>query len=136
MKLSVNTPCPCGSGNKYKKCCQVFHKGKVPATALELMKSRFSAYVVKDANYIMKTTHTNNSQYSLDKNNWKKDILDFCNNTEFKKLDILEFIDGDSKAFVEFRATIFINGKDASFTERSEFKKIENIWLYHTALFN
>jgi SEC-C motif-containing protein len=136
MKLSVNAPCPCGSGNKYKKCCQVFHKGKIPSSALELMKSRYSAYVAKDVGYIMKTTHAMNSDYSLDKDSWGKEILGFCNHTEFKKLDIIDFVDGEEESFVEFRATIFIDGKDATFIERSKFKKVENRWLYHSATFN
>jgi SEC-C motif-containing protein len=41
MKFSINNPCPCGSGVKYKKCCAKYHKGLVAKTALELMKSRF-----------------------------------------------------------------------------------------------
>ena len=30
-KYSVNDKCPCGSNIKYKKCCQAFHKGKLPS---------------------------------------------------------------------------------------------------------
>jgi hypothetical protein len=36
--------CPCGSGGLYKACCGRFHEGSaVPATAEELMRSRYSA---------------------------------------------------------------------------------------------
>jgi len=55
VKFSLNKKCPCGSGQKYKKCCKLFHNGKVAKNALELMRSRYSAYVVGDAKYIMKT---------------------------------------------------------------------------------
>ncbi len=44
MKVLINSACPCGSKNKYKRCCQIFHKGGIPKTALELMKSRYVAY--------------------------------------------------------------------------------------------
>ncbi len=52
-KPSPNLPCPCGSGLKYKKCCQKYHKGALPSTALLLMKSRYSAYALGLADYIM-----------------------------------------------------------------------------------
>ena len=56
MKFSPNNPCPCGSGKKYKKCCQIYHKGKIAKSALELMKSRYSAFAVGDIDYIIKTS--------------------------------------------------------------------------------
>ena len=31
-KIARNTPCPCGSGKKYKKCC--FGKGDAPQRAV------------------------------------------------------------------------------------------------------
>lgn len=130
MKFSVNNSCPCGSGNKYKKCCQVFHKGKIPSNALELMKSRYSAYVVGDAKYIMKTTHINNPDFTLLKEQWEKDILEFCNGTRFEKLDIINFIDADNESFVEFKVTMYIKDKDSSFIEKSRFLKENNIWKY------
>jgi SEC-C motif-containing protein len=41
MKLSVNSPCPCRSGEKYKKCCQIYHKGAIAKDALFSEKSSF-----------------------------------------------------------------------------------------------
>jgi len=73
-KLSPNSPCPCGSKNKYKKCCQIYHKGALPKTALLLMKSRYMAYVVGDSSYIMKTTHPNNSDYTNEVKEWKESM--------------------------------------------------------------
>lgn len=74
MKYSVNSLCPCGSGIKYKKCCQPFHNGKLPKTALELMKSRFSAFTFSNVAYIIKTTHIENQDFTIEIDNWKKDI--------------------------------------------------------------
>ena len=51
-KLSVNAPCPCGSLKKYKKCCMPFHKGAKVKDALSLMKSRYSAFVAGEINYM------------------------------------------------------------------------------------
>jgi hypothetical protein len=32
MKTGRNDPCPCGSGRKYKKCCEVVQSEPVPAS--------------------------------------------------------------------------------------------------------
>lgn len=131
MKLTVNSPCPCGSLLKYKKCCRVFHDNiKNPSNALELMKSRFSAYAFAQSNYIIKTTHKENQDYSENILEWKKEIEIFCSNTNFDKLEILEFIEGEIESFVTFRANLFQNKNDISFIEKSRFKKEDNIWFY------
>ena len=135
-KLGVNNPCPCGSGKKYKKCCQLFHKGKLPKTSLELMRSRYVAYIIFDSNYIIKTTHINNPDFTTDYKSWSNDIIDFCQYTNFEKLDIINFIDGDNISYVEFKVKLTINNKDESFQEKSKFIKVNNMWQYHSGEFN
>ena len=131
MKLSVNSICPCGSSKKYKKCCKIFHDDiKKPSNALELMKSRFSAFAFCKSDYIIKTTHQKNCDFSLNTSSWIADIELFSKNTIFEKLDILDFIDSEIESFVTFKATLFQNKKDISFIEKSRFLKESNIWLY------
>ena len=131
MKLSVNSICPCGSLKKYKKCCKIFHDNiKNPSNALELMKSRFSAFTFLRSDYIIKTTHQQNCDFSLDTFSWRDDIEKFSKNTNFEKLEILDFIDSEIESFVTFKATLFQNKKDISFIEKSRFLKENNIWLY------
>jgi len=129
-KYSVNDKCPCGSNLKYKKCCQVFHKGKLPSNALELMKSRYSAYVVKDVKYIINTTDVNNPDYTLNTQIWAEDIEEFCKNSDFRALEILDFIKYENISYVKFYVNLYINEKDNSFTEKSKFVKVDNKWLY------
>ena len=121
MKFSVNSPCPCGSGKKYKKCCQIFHKGTNPKDCLTLMKSRYSAFVVGDIHYIIKT-----STFQDD----FEDLKSFSKNCDFKKLDILEF----SENSVTFKATIFCNGVDNSFVEKSYFIQQDGKWYYNKGI--
>lgn len=134
MKLNVNNPCPCGSLLKYKKCCKVFHdKIKLPKTALELMKSRFSAFAVQNADYIIFTTHKDNPDFTSDIKSWKEDILNFSQNTNFEKLEILEFIEDKTdslESYVTFKATLKQDNKDISFVEKSRFLKENGKWLY------
>lgn len=134
MKLNVNNPCPCGSLQKYKKCCKVFHdKIKLPKTAFELMKSRFTAFAVQNADYIIFTTHKDNPDFTNDIKSWKADILDFSQNTNFEKLEILDFSKEqltDVESYVTFKATLKQNEKDISFIEKSRFLKEDEKWLY------
>ncbi|MGJ0334818.1 YchJ family metal-binding protein [Aliarcobacter cryaerophilus] len=131
MKLNVNSLCPCGSLKKYKKCCKFFHDDiKNPSNALELMKSRFSAFAFCKSDYIIKTTHQKNCDFSLDTFSWRDDIEKFSKNTSFENLEILDFIDSEIESFVTFKATLFQNKKDISFIEKSRFLKESNIWLY------
>ena len=122
MGLNSNN-CPCGSGLSYKKCCQPFHTNKAkPKNALLLMRSRYSAYAFGKVKYIIKTTHPQNSEYS---NLNETSIKEFCQ-SKFKKLEILEFIDGDTEAFVEFKAYI----DDYVLHEKSKFLKNGYEWKY------
>ena len=131
MKFSPNDICPCGSLKKYKKCCKPFHdKITFPKTALELMKSRFSAFAVLIADYIIFTTHENNSDYISDLKSWNQDIMNFSKNTRFEKLEILDFIDDEIESFVTFKATLFQDKTDISFIEKSRFLKVDEIWKY------
>lgn len=135
MKFSVNSPCPCKSGKKYKKCCGIYHKGSLPKTAKDLMRSRFCAFALKNSKYIIKTTHKENPDYTDNIQSWEKSILEFSNSCEFKNLTILEFIDKEFEAYVTFKAFLTCDGKDNSFTEKSKFLKHNNMWLYHSGEF-
>ena len=124
--LSKNSPCPCGSGLKYKKCCRPYHLGKRPTDALALMKSRYSAYAAGEADYIIETTHPDNPEFDPDRKRWKKSVLTFSRTMEFLGLEILENLPGDDESIVTFRANL-----SGSFhTERSRFRKVDGRWLY------
>lgn len=52
--------CPCGSGQALAACCGRWHAGpdhlKAP-DAQALMRSRYSAFVLQDADYLLQTWH-------------------------------------------------------------------------------
>ena len=99
------------------------------------MKSRYSAFALSNAKYIINTTHKNNPDYTNDTNKWLKDIQEFVTVCEFKKLEIIDFTSLETSAFVTFKATIFCNNEDCSFTEKGEFRKENNKWLYLSGVF-
>ena len=52
--LTDNQACLCGSGLTYAKCCGRYHSGEHhPPTAEALMRSRFTAYALRDADYLL-----------------------------------------------------------------------------------
>ena len=130
-----NKPCPCGSGKTYQLCCQPFHLGQLPETALQLMRSRYSAYALNLPAYIISTTHPDNPHFDADTAMWTKNISSFCLNTSFDKLGILDHQPMGNTATVTFTAHLTQNKKNASFTERSYFVKVNGKWLYHNGQF-
>lgn len=99
------------------------------------MRSRYTAFALNLPKYITQTTHPENPDFTTDITNWLQGIESFSNHTEFKKLEVLEFIDGENIAYVTFKATLFSNSEDCSFTEKSKFYKVDNKWLYHSGVF-
>ncbi len=94
------------------------------------MRSRYAAYSSQLPDYIISTTHPDNVSSLIN----KQEILRFCKNTEFINLKIIDFSEHDDTAYVTFHAVLKQNGSDASFTEKSSFKKVDGAWLYHARL--
>jgi len=116
--------CPCCSGALYTECCEVFHlKKKLPATAEQLMRSRYTAYAFPNGEYLWETTLPSQRKY-YDKGemeNWGK-------TNQWVKLEIIA---KPTPSKVEFKA-FFINSKQEEqiHHEFSTFKKVQNRWFY------
>ncbi|WP_412465681.1 YchJ family protein [Pedobacter sp. KLB.chiD] len=115
--------CPCGSGITFQHCCQPYHlKKKTAPTAEALMRSRYSAFVVADVDYLYETTHI-----SKRKNHSKKGYLNSAKNNKWLKLEII------FSAFdvVEFKA-YYLNKKFQTevLHEKSNFKLEDGKWYY------
>lgn len=130
QSMENEKPCPCCSGMNYSVCCEPFHKGNLPENALQLMRSRYSAYALNIPDYIIATTHPLNPKYSEDQLSWKQSVIHFSQSSSFLKLEILDFTENQNMATVTFTASISQSGRDASFTEKSYFEKVNNHWLY------
>lgn len=123
-------PCPCSSGVEYSKCCRPLHRGKPAENALQLMRSRYSAYVLNLPDYIVATTHPASPQYLENKFSWKRHITQFSKKSTFHKLEIVDFKEKKDLATVTFTAFLSEGKEDATFTEVSYFEKKNNLWLY------
>ena len=128
----MKSDCPCCSRLSYEACFKPYHDGALPPTALALMRSRYSAYALKNAKYIIDTTHPQSPYFDQDRKKWERGILQFSNTTEFVKLEILET--GENS--VHFIAHLRQNGQPLILDEKSLFEKINGKWLYLSGNFS
>ncbi|OZA06655.1 MAG: hypothetical protein B7X95_01715 [Methylophilaceae bacterium 17-44-8] len=63
---AVYHECPCQSGQSYAQCCQPLHQGNLADSALALMRSRYSAYVLGLTQYLLLTWHSDTRPTVLD----------------------------------------------------------------------
>lgn len=114
--------CYCGSKKEFSECCELYLSGiSKPSTALELMRSRYSAYVLGDGSYIVKTT-TKENRYEDD----LELIEEYAKSVTWLGLEILHV----EKNVVEFKAYYRdANGLKVQH-EKSNFICEDGIWLY------
>ncbi|MFF2022610.1 YchJ family protein [Streptomyces sp. NPDC058171] len=116
--------CPCGSGERYDRCCGPFHRGAAVApTAAALMRSRYAAYVVRDAAYLVRTWHPAT----------RPPALELDGGPRWTGLEIVEVTEGSvfhRTGTVTFRASYTDAGRPGTLTERSRFDRVEGAWLY------
>lgn len=121
---SVLMLCPCGSARNLQDCCQpLLLAERLPASAEALMRSRYTAYVLNDAAYLLATWHPDTCPESLD--------LDQTSPTQWLGLAVKRYsqIDADH-AEVEFVARYKIDGRGFRMRETSRFVRLEGRWLY------
>ena len=124
-------PCPCGSARPYESCCGVYHKKvHLPPTPVALMRARFTAYAKGRASYIMETTDPDGPHFEENEGQWRTSILAFSRKTRFIGLEVLSTGVDDHHGWVHFRASLRQSGHDASFEEKSNFRKAGLHWLY------
>jgi len=63
--IDTLTPCPCGNPSGYITCCGPLHDGVAAASAEQLMRSRYSAYVLQREDYLLATWHAETRPASL-----------------------------------------------------------------------
>ena len=113
--------CFCGSDKAYENCCgQLIETAQAAENPEQLMRSRYSAYVLKNETYLLQTWHESTRPSSL---NLKSD------STHWEKLKIIAATDS-SVHFVAYFTQNNLNEENIfALTEKSQFIK-ENNWLY------
>ncbi len=133
--MVLNETCPCGSRLSYPTCCGKLHSGSSYAeTAVQLMRSRYSAYVLKLVDYIYATTHPEKQSAAL-----KQQVVAWTEQVEFYRLEIIaqqKGEKGDKVGKVEFVANYRQFGKEREQHELSRFKRFKKRWYYFDGEFN
>jgi len=121
--------CPCGTGRAYAECCEPVIKGVRPAeTAETLMRSRYSAYVKVETDYIFETTHPKHRE-GYDHAGTKE----WAESAEWQGLEIVSTTAGtaaDTTGEVEFVARYAEKGEARAHHELALFKKEGATWFF------
>lgn len=129
----AKSDCPCGSGQRYSECCKPLHKGAREAEdAVQLMRSRYAAYAMKEAAYLWKTLAPNHEDRQRPEAEVLKEIRHSASTFRYMGLNILDSRppNAEGVAQVLFHARIFHDGRNVSFVERSEFIHAGTGWRY------
>lgn len=113
--------CPCG-GKDYASCCAPFHRDLNAPDAEALMRSRYSAYVMKLEYYLLATWHVSTRPASLD---LAKDA------GKWLGLEVKQFkVQSVNAATVEFVARYKLAGRAQRMHELSRFVREQTHWFY------
>ncbi len=128
--LAPDAACPCGQRDakqralSYAQCCGRFIGAweATPApTAETLMRSRYSAFVLQDAAYLLATWHASTRPASLD----------FEPSAKWLGLEVRAHqATGADTAEVEFVARYRLEGRAVRLHERSRFVREDGRWSY------
>jgi SEC-C motif-containing protein len=128
--MSTAQACPCGRVDAKKRavayvdCCGRFvdHFNTTPAPDAEhLMRSRYSAFVREQADYLLATWHSSTRPASLD----------FDTGAKWLGLEVRQHqVTGPDTAEVEFVARYRVQGQAVRLHERSRFVREDGRWLY------
>ena len=120
--------CPCGSGDPESGCCGIYLEGVPAATALALMRSRYTAFVRGAIDYLL-DTHDPSTRDSID----RASLTRFSKETSWLGLDIVATEKGgehDDTGVVEFVARGVTRGQPFAQRERSRFRRVDGVWYY------
>lgn len=127
--VNAQSACPCGHHNPLVTCCLPFIKGAAnPPTAEALMRSRYTAHTLLDADYLWNTWNTEQRVRSS-----KEEILAWASSCEWRGLQIISTEAGkenDQEGLVTFVAIFRQNGKLQYHKETSIFRKAMGKWMY------
>ena len=117
-------PCPCGSGTVLGDCCRPLHTQQRHArTAEELMRSRYTAYVLREDDHVFRTWHPRT----------RPDDVSTSPVLQWQGLQVLGTEAGgpdDDHGVVEFRAHWTTPSETGTMHESSRFERRAGRWFY------
>lgn len=121
----MNLPCPCQSQRRYPDCCGRWHHGPLylqAPNAEKLMRSRYSAFVLDELDYLLATWHPSTRPASLEAN---------PPHIKWLGLEVRQHQTLDTNTQrVEFVARHRLNGRATRLHEISRFTLEGGHWFY------
>jgi SEC-C motif-containing protein len=116
-------PCPCGSGSALATCCGIYLNGAAAPTPEALMRSRYTAYALRNGDYVSATWHPSSRPARLD---LKTEA------TRWLGLTLVEAPppNPDGTGEVEFSADFIADGCRQTLHETSRFLREDGRWYY------
>ncbi|MBO0979161.1 YchJ family protein [Microbacterium sp. SD291] len=121
--VNEDSRCPCFSGDAFSSCCGPLLQGAPAPTAERLMRSRYTAFGLHDAEYLRASWHPTT----------RPAAIDFEQDLRWRRLLILDRVAGgpfDTEGVVEFEAFWQQGAERGSLCERSRFVREDRRWLY------
>lgn len=118
-------PCPCGSGQTFATCCDAILKQQRPAAdAEQLMRSRFTAHVVRNFLHLHRTHLESSREPFVDDPE--------AEGQDWTRLVIHSQEPGSrpDKAFVDFSAYFREGKEERAHHEKGEFERVDGTWYY------
>jgi SEC-C motif-containing protein len=121
--------CSCDKQKPFEECCEPYLKGAaVPATAADLMRSRYTAFARHEVDYLMRTLSP-----ARRKETDPKGVEEWSKNSEWLSLQILATEKGgpeDETGQVEFVAKYREAGVEKQHDEIATFVKLKGAWHF------
>ncbi len=130
--VNTSTTCPCGQRASFEDCCgRLVTGGVLPATAEQLMRSRYTAFATHHIDYLIDTHHPD-TRGDVDRD----EVRRFSEGSKWLGLQILHTQDGqegDERGWVEFVARYKEHGQERIHHELSLFLRHQGRWYFHSA---
>lgn len=126
MPITDNDPCPCGRDSTYSACCGLIHragKAGVGTTAEQLMRARYSAYVLHDGEFLLASWHGDT----------RPESVGFTDQQQWQGLTVVSTEGGgglETDGTVEFRARFQRGSDHFELHELSSFVRDGGTWYY------
>ena len=126
--------CPCGSAKDLASCCGAYHDGAAAPTAVALMRSRYSAFVLGLGQYLHDTlAEDQRSDFDV------QEFNESNGDTKWIGLDIRKTSEGgenDETGSVEFVARYKMQADTVAHHELAQFKREDGRWVFADCVMN
>ncbi|MDA3852913.1 MAG: YchJ family metal-binding protein [Bacteroidales bacterium] len=126
--------CYCKSEKPFSECCEpILADQSVAKTAEALMRSRYTAFVMANVDYLERSQHVSTR---IDKEE-KESTLEWTKSVDWMGLQIVSTragLEADVEGWVEFKATYIEDGELECIHENSYFVKEAGLWYYQSGV--